>query len=191
MYNSLSQLPFIPYRIMAYLANKDEIIWKLLAYNDYYALSKPNLTFTQKMGLIWKPKKDKLQADYSVFLTSLVEDAIPESKCVLKLYDYYIHAKNLYTAPVVYAFDFLYGGDMALVEYEGVPVPRGDLFIHRVLSVLNGAVVGGVGKLVFHDDMSRYDLGRSVIGNSKTFTGVQLFLSTLVGDAGVQEECDG
>lgn len=187
MYNSMSALPYIPYNILTYLANNDEILWKLLAYNSYDALSKPNLTFAQKMDLIWK--KDDPQESFNVFLTNLVEDAIPESKCILKIYDYYIHANQLFTGTVVYAFDLLYGGKMSLVEYNGVPVSRGDLFINRILEVLNGVEVGGVGKLVFFDDMSRYDLARSIIGNSKTFTGVQLFMSVDVGDVGRDEGC--
>ena len=78
---------------------------------------------------------------------------------------------------------------MSLVEYNGVPVSSADLFLNRLLTLLNGVYVGGVGKLVFFDDMSRYDLGRSVIGNSKTFTGYQLFLSVNVGDTGEDEDC--
>lgn len=186
MYNSLSRLPTVPYNILTYLAQNDEIIWKLLKYNDYEALSKPDLTFEEKLELIWR---DGPQEEYGVFLTNLIEDAIAESKCILKCYQYYIHASALYNSTVVYAFDFLYGGKMALVNYNGIPVSRGDLFINRLLTVLNGVEVGGIGKLTFFDDMSRYDLARSIIGNSKTFTGVQIFLSTLIGDAGVQEPC--
>ena len=189
MYNSLSALPTIPYKILSYLAMNDEIIWKLLAYNDYDALSKPNLSYSEKMALVWK--KNEPQERYGVFLSNLVEDAIAESKTILKLYHYYTHANQLYSGVVVYAFDILYGGQMALVDYEGYPVSRGDLIIHRILSVLNGAYVGGVGKLSFIDDMSRYDLARSVIGNSKTFTGAQLFMSVIVGDGGeVGESCE-
>ena len=187
MYNSMKELPNIPYKILSYLATEDEIIWKLLKYNDYDALSKPNLSFEEKMDLIWKNGK---QENYSIFLTNLVEDAIAESKCLLKFYDYYIHAKELYYGTVVYAFDFLYGGQMTLVDYNGIPVSRGDLFIHRILEVLNGAKVGGVGKLMFLDDSSRYDLARSVIGNAKTFTGIQLFLSVDVGDTGRDDGCE-
>ena len=186
MYNSLTALPYIPYRILSYLATEEEILWKLLAYNDYDTLSKPNLTFQEKMDLVWKTGP---QGKFSVFFTNLVEDAVPESRCIMKLYDFYIHAKELYTSTVVYAFDFLYGGNMALVDYEGVPVSRGDLFINRILTTLNGADVGGVGRLTFLDDMSRYDLGRSIIGNSKTFTGVQLFLSVVAGDTGKDLGC--
>ena len=187
MYNSLSKLPTIPYNILVYLACRDEIIWKLLKYNDYDALSKPDLTFDEKIALIWKSGP---QEKFGVFQTMLVEDAICESKCILKIYDYYIHAKELYSSTAVYAFDFLYGGQMSLVDYEGTPVSRGDLFINRVLTVLNGADVGGVGRLAFFDDMSRYVAGKAVVGNSKTFTGVQLFMAVNVGDSGVVSSCE-
>lgn len=187
MYNSMSRLPSVPYNILTYLAQEDQILWKLLAYNSYDALSKPDLTMSQKLDLLWK---EGPQEPYNIFFTNLVEDAIPESKCILKIYNYYIHANQLYTGATVYAFDFLYGGKMSLVDYNGVPVSRADVFVNRILETLNGAEVGGVGKLIFHDDMSRYDLGRSVIGNSKTFTGYQLFLSVNIGDAGKDMGCE-
>lgn len=189
IYNSLSALPSIPYNILVYLARQDraEDLWKMLKYNSYDALSKPNLSFEEKLKLIWR---NGPQEKYSVFLTPLIEDAVCESKCVLKIYDYYIHAKELYTSTLVYAFDFLYGGQMSLVEYNGIPVSRGDLFINIILAVLNGAEVGGIGKLTFYDDMSRYDLARATIGNSKSFTGVQLFMSVNVGDTGEANGCE-
>lgn len=187
MYNSLSALPTIPYNILVYLARQDEIIWKLLKYNSYDALSKPDLTFDEKLALIWR---SGAQEKYGVFFTMLVEDAICESKSIMKIYDYYIHANELYTSTAVYAFDFLYGGQMSLVDYNGTPVSRGDLFINRILTVLNGAEVGGVGKLTFFDNMSRYALGKAVIGNSKTFTGVQLFMAVNVGDTGEEHGCE-
>ena len=189
IFNSLSALPYIPYNILVYLARQDgaEDLWKMLKYNSYDALSKPNLSFEEKLKLIWR---NGPQEKYGVFLTPLIEDAICESKCVLKIYDYYIHAKELYTSTLVYAFDFLYGGQMSLIEYDGVPVSRGDLFINIILAVLNGAEVGGIGKLIFYDDMSRYDLAHATIGNSKTFTGIQLFMSVNVGDTGEVNGCE-
>lgn len=190
MYNSLSRLPTIPYNIMVYLAKSTdpiaEVFWKMLAYKDYKALSREPLTFQQKMKLVWAQGK---QDTYSVFLTNLIEDAMAESKQIVKIYQYYIHASELYTSTVVYAFDCLYGGQMSLVEYNGVPVNRGDLFIHCILTLLNGIEVGGVGKLTFLDDMSRYSAARSTIGNNKTFTGVQLYMAVDVGDAGTEDGC--
>lgn len=186
MYNSMSRLPHIPYNILTYLATEEQILWKLLKYDTYDALSQPDLTETEKLDLLWL---EGPQEEYNVFFTNIVDDAIAESKSILKIYDYYIHANQLYTSTVVYVFDFLYGSKMAMVEYNGIPVSRADLFVNRVLETLNGVEVGGVGKLIFFDDMSRYDLGRSVIGNSKTFTGYQLFLSVNVGDSGKDEGC--
>lgn len=191
MFNSLSRLPTIPYNIMVYLAKSTdpvaEIFWKMLAYKDYKALSHESLTFQQKMKLVWAQGK---QDTYSVFLTNLIEDAMAESKQIVKIYQYYIHASELYTSTVVYAFDCLYGGQMSLVECNGVPVSRGDLFIHCILYLLNGAEVGGVGKLMFLDDMSRYSAAKSTIGNNKTFTGVQLYMAVNVGDSGKVVDCD-
>ena len=190
MYNSLSALPTIPYNIMVYLAKSTdpiaEVFWKMLAYKDYKALSHEPLTFQQKMKIVWAQGK---QDTYSVFLTNLIEDAMAESKQIVKIYQYYIHASELYTSTVVYAFDCLYGGQMSLVEYNGIPVNRGDLFIHCILTLLNGVEVGGVGKLMFLDDMSRYSAARSTIGNNKTFTGVQLYMAVNVGDSGVEGGC--
>ena len=190
MYNSLSRLPTIPYNIMVYLAKSTdpiaEVFWKMLAYKDYKALSHEPLTFQQKMKLVWAQGK---QDTYSVFLTNLIEDTMAESKQIVKIYQYYIHASELYTSTVVYAFDCLYGGQMSLVEYNGIPVNRGDLFIHCILTLLNGVEVGGVGKLTFLDDMSRYSAARSTIGNNKTFTGVQLYMAVDVGDAGTEDGC--
>ena len=190
MYNSLSRLPTIPYNIMVYLAKSTdpvaEVFWKMLAYKDYKALSHEPLTFQQKMKIVWAQGK---QDTYSVFLTNLIEDAMAESKQIVKIYQYYIHASELYTSTVVYAFDCLYGGQMSLVEYNGIPVNRGDLFIHCILTLLNGVEVGGVGKLMFLDDMSRYSAARSTIGNNKTFTGVQLYMAVNVGDSGVEGGC--
>lgn len=191
MYNSLSALPTAPYKIMTYLAtSKDteaENLWKIIKYPDYNALSQPNLTFKEKMDLV---SKYGPQADYNIFLTSLIEDAIAESKCILKMYTYFVHPIQLYTANVVFAFDFLFGGKMATVELDGAPVARGDLFINSILTILNGVEVGGVGKLIFHEDMSRYALARNVIGNQKTFAGVTLYLSTVMGDSGREGTCE-
>ena len=190
MYNSMSALPKALYNILQYLATSDsaEDIWKMLKYNDYYALSKPNLTVGEKLDLLWKTGA---QEKYGVFFTNLIEDAICTSKCVLKIYHYYTYARpSQYLSTPTFAFDFLYGGQMSLVDYEGTPVSRGDLFINRILTVLNGADVGGVGRLAFFDDMSRYVAGKAVVGNSKTFTGVQLFMAVNVGDSGVVSSCE-
>ena len=189
MYNSFSRLPSIGYNILVYLAKQPtaENIWKMLKYKDYDCLSKPNLTLAEKLELIWK---EGPQEQFGVFMTPLVEDAITESKTILKIYEYYIHDNDLYQSSVVYAFDFLYGGNMALVDYDGIPSARSAVFMHCLMATLNGAEIGGVGKLSFVSELTRYNLAKAAIGNDKTFAGIQIFLTTKVGDSGVSGSCE-
>ena len=107
----------------------------------------------------------------------------------MKLYKFFADTDNLYLANVVYQMDFLYGGNMAMVEYEGVPVPRDDLLVNRILTTLNGQYVGGVGNLQFNTQMSRYSSLKTTIGNDKTFTGSSLYMVVQVGDAGANNGC--
>lgn len=190
-FNNMYNLPNLPYQIMTYLATDTtedaENIWKLLAYNDYGALSKPNLTFAQKMNLIWQDGK---QDDCGVFFSPLIEDAIAESKCILKVYSYVANPINVYLSAMTYAFDFLYGGKMAMVEYNNIPVSRGDLFVKCLLSVLNGKNIGGIGLFAMDDNLSAYCGVKYVMGNQKTFTGVQVFLATQVGGGTEVENCE-
>lgn len=172
---------------MVHLAKNEEILWKLLKYNTYDALSKPDLTLSEKLSLIWA--RDDKQEHYNVFFTNLVEDAITESKTIMKLYKFFADTANLYLANVVYQMDFLYGGNMAMVEYEGVSVARDDLLVHRILANLNGTYVGGVGNIQFNTEMSRYSVLKTTIGNDKTFTGASLYMVVQVGDAGVGDGC--
>lgn len=188
MYNSMSAFPKAAYNILTYLANSPEAedIWKMLKYNSYDALNQDALTLEEKIALLWR---EGAQEKYGVFLTPLVEDAITESKCILKIYSFHIHPDNLYSSVVVYGFDFLYGGNMALVDCDGTPVSRGDLFVNKLLTTLNGVQIGGVGELIFLDEFSPYALSKTTIGNNKTFTGQQIFLATRMGDRGVVENC--
>ena len=130
--------------------------------------------------------------DRYVPLDFTIEDAITNSKCVFKIYNYMIQPIDVYNSSVVYAFDFLYGGQMSLVDCYGVPTSRADIFVRAICSVLNGTDVGGVGLLALDDSLSRYSGTKSVIGNSKTFTGVCLYLVVQSGNTGAQEGiCDG
>ena len=38
-------------------------------------------------------------------------------------------------------------------------------------------------------NQTRYDFARSVIGDSKKFTGVQIYMSTIMGDSGSAISC--
>ena len=84
MYNNFLSMPYIPYRIIEYLAYNNENIWKILKYNTYDCLSEENLTFEEKMSLIWSHQAD--QENYRIFFTALVENMIPLSDTMIKIY---------------------------------------------------------------------------------------------------------
>ena len=59
MYNSLAALPQAPYNILQYLALNIENIWKMIKYNSYDALLKPNLALKEKLEYVWKDGKQE------------------------------------------------------------------------------------------------------------------------------------
>ena len=66
MFNNFAMLPSVPYNIIMTLAQNNENIFKMLKYNTYDCLSQPNLTFEEKMEMIYKNQDQ--QQDYRIFL---------------------------------------------------------------------------------------------------------------------------
>ena len=187
MYNKYISMPYIPYRIIEYLANNNENIWKILKYNTYDCLSKEDLTFDEKMKLIWSHEGN--QEDYGIFFTALVENMIPVSKTILKIYKNITVPRGRVNAVAGYEFDILYGGKISLIEYNGVPCNRGDVCEMEILSTLNGVEIGEVGKLEFNTQ--RLSASRSAlnIGDNKNFTGTSLMLVVDISATGDYESC--
>lgn len=180
IYNSFDSMPLIPYNIIAYLAQNSqaENFWKLLYYPTYDCLSKPNLTLSQKISMIWK-NQDR-QEDYNIYLTYLVGNMQLDAKTILKIYQYDNNPINKNIAVSAYEFDILYGQKIAMVEYNGAPCNRAEVLEMELLKSLNGQVVSNAGKFVFDSDMSRLCRARFNIGNNSTFTGISLIFATQV-----------
>ena len=77
LYNDYKFMPYIPYRILEYLANNNENLWKILKYDTYDCLSKEDLTNILKLkdfGIIAQYEKllevdnIKLEIDESAVL---------------------------------------------------------------------------------------------------------------------------
>lgn len=187
MYNKYISMPYIPYRIIEYLANNNENLWKILKYNTYDCLSEDDLTFEEKMELVWSHEAN--QEDYKIFLTALVENMIPVSGTIIKIYKEMTLPRNHINAVAGYEIDILYGGKIALVEYNGIPCNRGDVCEAEILSTLNGVEVDGVGKLEF--SMKKLGSSRSSlnIGDNKSFTGTSLLMGVDISDIGDNSSC--
>lgn len=178
--NSYKTLPYIPYNIVSFLINDPEAenIWKILKYSDYDCLSKPNLTTQEKVDLICLNQQH--QEDYNIFLNNLIENMIPNEKTILKIYRVQttLDTKTKGMAGIaLYKFDVLYGGKMAVIEYDKTPCNRGDVFEMELLKCLNGAEIqGGAGLLEYSSDLSRL-CGSSINwGNQDTYSGHSIIM---------------
>lgn len=178
-FNSFSQMSYIPYRIIEHLVIKNENIWKLLKYGDYECLLKPNLTTDEKLELIWRGQSNT--EDYHVFFTRLIEDAEPNSTTILKIYKYMTQPRNHIVSTISYEFDILYGGKLSIVDYNGIPCNRGEVFETELLKTLNGAEVNGVGVLQFNSQLTSVSKSAMNLGNNKTYTGSSVVMAVQLG----------
>ncbi|MBQ0141308.1 MAG: hypothetical protein KBT06_00660 [Prevotellaceae bacterium] len=180
MFNQLTTMPYIPYNIISHLAQdeKAEDFWKLLKYNEEDALSKPNLTLSEKLALVCKNNAD--QNDYSVFLTRLIENEQVEERSILKLYKTTTTPEDNIKAICVYAFDILTGAKTTIVEYNGIPCSRLDVMEALLVQSLNGVDVQGVGLLQYNRQLSRSCGAVYGIGNNTNYQGVAVAMAVRV-----------
>lgn len=178
--NIFTSMPFIPYKIIMALMENDNFC-KLLYYNTMDALSKPNLTDTQKRDLIWNGDITRTD-DFNIFLTNVQPNEEIENRTIMKLYRYDSDPINLFRAVVCYRFDVLFGSKIPLVYYQGVPCNRGDVIEMEIMRSLNNQDVAGVGLLQYNAGLSNLSTSRVGIGNNYTFTGLTIVMATEIID---------
>lgn len=177
-FNKFEFLPYIPYKIAVKLL-ENENLFKLLKYNDYECISKPNLTYDEKIAMIWKDQSN--MADYYLYLTNIEPDELIKSKTILKIYKYDTLPVSPMISTISYKIDILCGTKNTLVNYNGVPCSRLDTIEMEILKSLNGEDVAGVGYLQFNHELSRLSRSMMTIGNNYTFTGTTMVMSTQLG----------
>lgn len=179
-YNQLTTMPYIPYRIISYLATdpKAEDLWKLLKYNSEDALSKPKLSLEEKLDLVCKNNAN--QNDYSFFLTRLVENEQTLERTIIKLYKINTVPADRLRAVCPYSFDILTGAKTVVIDYNGVPCSRLDVIEAILIQCLNGADVGGVGFLEYNRELNRACGAVYGIGNNTSYTGQSVVLAVRV-----------
>lgn len=188
-YNKFISLPKIPYKIIEYIArSNNEDLWKVLYYPDYDCLSKPNLTFKQKMDLIWKNEND--ENSYRIFLKPLVSSEIVDSMTQIRLNQINIKPTDQYNAIVLYEFLIITGEKIALMDLDGMPVPRIDFIQQTLLELLNGKDIGiGTSYFQFNQELSRESQARLAVNNGKTAFGSNLIMAIMVSNLG-ENSCE-
>lgn len=175
-YATYADMPLIPYRIVEHLLTneKAEIIWKLLKYNENDAYAKPNLTYEEKVALIYKGNDQ--QEKYSVFFDYMMDDSIVTEKTFLRIYPSEVYPNTRVTGLCNVSFEvFTHSKINHLSNYQ----TRVDIIVQKLIEILNGADIGGVGVLFFDNQSSRYNKIATL--GSKPFKGKLLIMSVNMG----------
>ena len=180
-YTSFKEVPQFPYKIIeVFLTSDEEMVekfWKLLKYVDVDALEKPNLTYEEKIDMIWNG--DSVEQKYNIFLKPLIGSSLDtaEAQTQLRLYRYTISPNTQLEAVIAFEADFITNEKTCLVYQDGILCERTDLMETMFLDIINGRDIGiGNGVLTFNREMSRSCSSQLNIGNSKHFLEGHLYL---------------
>lgn len=181
-FNDYKEMPQIPYKVIATLLTEEsesaENFWKLLKYADVDALSKPNLSYDEKLDLVWKG--DSIEQNYNVFLKPLVGSSLDdaEAQTQLRIFRYTTMPITRFEAVMTIEADFITNEKTCLVYQDGLLCERTDLMESLFLDIMNGRDIEiGSGVVMFDRELSRSCNSQLNIGNSKSFYGRSLVMA--------------
>lgn len=181
-YNSYKEMPQLPYKVIAALLTEEsqtaEDFWKLLKYTDVEALDKDNLTYDEKVALIWTG--DSIEQKYNVFLKPLIGSSMDdaEAQTQLRVFRFTTVPTNRFEAIITIEADFITNEKTALVYQDGLLCERTDLMESMFLDIMNGRDIDiGSGMVTFDRELSRSCNSQLNIGNSKSFYGRSLVMA--------------
>ena len=161
-FNHFINLDSVETRVIRYIRDSErpeaQRVWKLLKYNDARALFNKDLTQKEKNDLIYL---DQDQDKCRVFNFHFIEDEFVETCSLIKVYIHSIEPTNHIISKVNVGIDILshnklsnvYNDDGDILDggrevEEDIPVKnRNSVILRSLLSLLNGAVIEGVGVL--------------------------------------------
>lgn len=199
-YASFIPMTRVPYKIIEKLAMDEssiaEKLWKLLKYTTTDTLSKPNLTFEEKMALVWTPQKvtsTTTQADFNIFLKPLVADSLNTdySQTQLRIFRYKTTARSQYESVLLYEFDVIVNEATSLVYNENYEmVEKTDLMEAYLIELLNMLDLGiGVNFLRFDRMQGGQCESLQNINNSKSLYGRSFLLALRYYDSSLGGGC--
>ena len=186
IYNNFTDMPSVPYKIITYLAENNDRIFKLLKYPTKDALDNPDLTLDEKLDLLYVDEGS--EADKNLFMKPMNGDEMTDAQSQIRLYKYSIKPVSAQEAIIGYKFDFITGNKISMVYDNGIPCPRLDLLEAEILKTFNGTDLFGTGDFQFSRDLDTQDKEQFAMSNSKGFFGTYLIMSVRWFDT-TTEEC--
>ena len=178
-YNQYDGLQNFTLLIIQHLMLNNEDIWKLLKYDTQDALEKPNLTREEKAKLIYPGASGGDMDDYRVFRTPYLDDLTTNQQAQLRVYlESITPDTRLYGTVDVNIEVICHVKMIELNDYQN----RAESIVWQVIKTLNGADVGGIGKLFFDRNGSFYDLIKMNRYNNRNFYGYTITMSTKMGN---------
>ena len=178
-YNQYDGLQNFTLLIIQHLMLNNEDIWKLLKYDTQDALEKPNLTREEKARLIYPGASGGDMDDYRVFRTPYLDDLTTNQQAQLRVYlESITPDTRLYGTVDVNIEVICHVKMVELNDYQN----RAESIVWQVIKTLNGADVGGIGKLFFDRNGSFYDLIKMNRYNNRNFYGYTITMSTKMGN---------
>lgn len=181
-FNDYSEMPQIPYQIIATLLTEKsqlaEDFWKLLKYADADALDKDNLTYEEKIAMVWRG--ESIEQKFNVFLKPLVGSSLDtaEAQTQLRIFRYTTMPTTRFEAVMTIEADFITNEKTCLVYQNGILCERTDLMESLFLDIMNGRDIEiGSGVVMFDRELSRSCNSQLNIGNSKSFYGRSLVMA--------------
>jgi len=209
-YNRLDQLAGIEDRILYYLLSEknktpEELklvhkIWRILYYNDMDALiddeEHPLPSYKDIVKLI--SADNSHQADKRIFRSPRVEEMWTEECSILKVYVDTIVPKNHLYSIVNIGLDIIVNTKIInlavpddepnvwIDEVDGTPLTvmtmsRVTALTQAIVSLLNGASIQGVGKVIFSSQLSIYNKAQYAIWNNRNFEGIKIVMGIGMG----------
>ena len=201
-YASFISMTRVPYKIIETLALSESLIaenlWKLLKYTTTDTLSQPNLTFEEKMDLVWTPEKvtsTRTQDTFNVFLKPLVSASLNEatSQTQLRLYRYKTSAINQTSSTLLYEFDVMVNESSAMVyDLSNRMIEKTDLMEALLIDIMNMTDLGvGVNFLRFTRMQGGNCESVLNINNAKSTYGRSFLLALSYIDVSMGGKCNG
>jgi hypothetical protein len=148
-YNKFTEFPNLSYNCITYLLDNNELIWKLLKYNDSNAWSKDDLTAEEKRLLIYSGQPD--QTNYRVFMDLGNDDSWNEQTSILRISPIELNPVNYIVGSIYMGFEiYVHYSCNHLSNYKA----RTNVIAQQMIETFNGVEIGGLGRLYFDSNYS-------------------------------------
>ena len=172
-FNRFENLDGIETKIVNHLISSTskhaKILWKLLKYNDIYALSQPDLTEAEKLELVYKDNGE--MTTKRVFFQPFIDDAWQEQCCSVYIYVEDIYPFDHLKSNVNVTVETVVHSKICAIAGDGDPAlnpeanpndsdeqgnivvafkNRATVLLKCILAELNGLYLDGIGYLQFN-----------------------------------------